>query len=128
MIKDIVKNFIFIVSSFFHLPHAVFYVILHDLIIQDMVRYNFYNRSLNVFLFLRLVVFMQEFRALFYYRIGLFRCFIQWIHPVRLNLYILTPDIGGGVTDSAWFRYRHCRQENLQELLDQSASHYRLYE
>lgn len=42
----------------------------------------------------------QEFRSLFYYRIGNIRVvskFLKWVLPPMPNLYIWTPQIGGGL-------------------------------
>jgi serine O-acetyltransferase len=94
--RGIGRDMVFVLGAMVHIPHLLLFYVSPHLIRQDMARYRQDNSS-SVWLFLRLLIFVSEFRALFYYRIGLLRFLVQWIHPVRLNLYLLTPNIGGGL-------------------------------
>lgn len=65
-------------------------------ILADLEKY--YDKSKYVLLnLLCALIYIAEFRALFYYRIGKISYCIKWIHPIRLNLYFHTSEIGKGL-------------------------------
>lgn len=81
-----------------HLPHLIVFLLspLKDCIAKDL-KHHTLKWKWNLYDLLYTLTFKPEFRALFYYRIGMFRYLIQWLHPVFLNLYFLTPQIGPGL-------------------------------
>ncbi len=97
-VKYIVKIAIVLLLTPFHIAHliALIFSSKKRWILQDLKRYNSDKRSayLN---FLISITFLPEFRSIFYYRIGYWKYFISWLHPVFLNLYFLTPQIGPGL-------------------------------
>lgn len=81
-----------------HLPHILIYYVSskRSSIKEDLKRYT-KDKDATAFELLESLTFIPEFRALFYYRIGVVKYFIRWIHPVFINLYFLTSDIGDGL-------------------------------
>lgn len=82
----------------FKVFHVVVFMLSkqREIIVLDLNRY--YSKSkLNIINLVYALTFISEFRALFYYRIGKVQYLIQWLHPVFLNLYFYTPNIGAGL-------------------------------
>jgi serine O-acetyltransferase len=81
-----------------HIPHSIIFLCSskRNIILLDLKRYHSDKES-GYFTFLRSITLKPDFRAVFYYRIGFWRYLISWLHPVFLNLYILTPKIGPGL-------------------------------
>ena len=92
------KNLLLLISIPFHTLHIVAFWLStkRHIINSDLKKYyeKYHFQPLNL---LYAITFIPEFRALFYYRIGKARYLIQWLHPVFLNLYFLTPKIGAGL-------------------------------
>lgn len=83
-------------------PLYILFVVLflfsksRTLILEDLTKY--YNKNKNKYYNLIFsLIMIPEFRGLFYYRLGKLKYLIQWIHPVRLNLYFMTSEIGPGL-------------------------------
>lgn len=92
------KTFLLILLIPFHIPSIIAFWLANNrqIIIADLNRYctKYYSITGNI---LYALTFIPEFRALLYYRIGKARYLIQWLHPVFLNLYFYTPNIGAGL-------------------------------
>lgn len=92
------KKLLLIFLGLFKVVHVVFFLFSKqkNIILLDLKRY--YSKSKNSIInLLYALTFISEFRALFYYRIGKARYLIQWLHPVFLNLYFYTLNIGAGL-------------------------------
>ena len=93
---------LYIVFNFFRLiPHLILFF-LHpkkNVIKYEVTRWlEITNRSKNVVWgFLELMIFLPEFRNLFYYRIGRLSYFIRWMCPSMNTLFIKTKNIGPGL-------------------------------
>ena len=81
-----------------HIPHLMaFYLSANrDCIIKDL-KHHTLKWEWNIHDLLYSLTFHSDFRAVFYFRIGLWKYLIGWLHPVFLNLYFLTPEIGPGL-------------------------------
>ena len=81
-----------------HIPHLIiFYLSKNKRIIIKDLKHHTLKWKWNIYDLIYCLTFQSEFRALFYYRIGHLRHFINWLHPVFLNLYFLTRQIGPGL-------------------------------
>lgn len=95
-----IKKIVFLFAVVFHLPHLLVFISRpNPLISADMDRYPSLNSGSRAIDFLWLMTYCDEFRAVFYYRIGYLRLVLQWFHPVRINLHIYTPSrsVDGGL-------------------------------
>ncbi len=92
------KNLALIILLPFHLPHLIIFSLSRKrkIIIRDL-KHHTLKWEWSFYDLLYSLIFHADFRAVFYYRIGLIRHFISWLHPVFLNLYFLTPEIGPGL-------------------------------
>jgi len=93
---------LYIVFNFFRLIPHLFLFFLHpkkNIIKYEVTRWlEITNRSKNVIWgFLELMIFLPEFRNLFYYRIGKLSYLIRWMCPPMNTLYIKTKNIGPGL-------------------------------
>lgn len=81
-----------------HIPHVFVFLISKNrgIILKDL-KHHTLRWDWTIYDFVKSITFTPEFRAVFYYRIGHIRHFISWLHPVFLNLYFLTPEIGPGL-------------------------------
>jgi len=81
-----------------HIPHLIAFLFSNkqNIIIKDLERF-LRKSSWKLFDFLYYLTFVDEFRALFYFRIGRIKYIIKWFHPEFLNLYFFTPEIGEGL-------------------------------
>lgn len=81
-----------------HIPHLLVFLISKQKgnIIRDL-KHHTLKWEWNICDLLYSLTFQSEFRAVFYYRIGYLKYWISWLHPVFLNLYFLTPQIGPGL-------------------------------
>lgn len=98
MTKSNIKTFLLVFLFPIHCVHVIafFFSSRRNTIVIDLKRYcSVY--AIEILNFLYGIIFIAEFRAVFYYRIGHIRHFISWLHPVFLNLYFLTPEIGPGL-------------------------------
>jgi len=92
------KNIALFIFLPIHIPHLLIFYLSgkKDIIVRDL-KHHTLKWEWDLVDLLYFITFRPEFRATFYYRIGSIRYLIQWLHPIFLNLYILTPNIGPGL-------------------------------
>jgi serine O-acetyltransferase len=102
--KFSISVFIALINAVRLIPHLIFYYFhgKRNIIKYDVARWAkcmFLENKIqhNAVRFLYLMTYNPEYRNLFYYRIGLYSKFIQWLCPKMNTLFISTEDIGEGL-------------------------------
>ncbi len=95
------KKVIIAVSSLRLVPHLLLFNShsSRKIIIEDVRRWMFLldKKHKLQYGFVDLMTFYPEFRNLFYYRIGFYKYFINWLCPKMNTLFIRTASVGSGL-------------------------------
>lgn len=98
---NVIKRSILLISSIRLIPHLAFFVLHRN---NKIIQYESARwvritkiKARTYWGFIHLMTFYPEFRNLFYYRIGPFKHFINFLCPAMRTLFINTVNIGQGL-------------------------------
>lgn len=92
------KKTLLIVFGPFKIIHLICYGFCTSKTIINADLNKYYDQfKLTVFNLLYALVYIPEFRELFYFRLGKLKHIVRWMHPSKINLYFMTPQIGAGL-------------------------------